>query len=101
MAWLTLKQAADRGPSRATWERRIIAGRAPSYLNEHGRRLVWIPQEQATLEILYDGLQDVQRELRRVVGVMCGLKTAIGEVQCPRRVRRPVVNRVQPGPKAA
>lgn len=80
MAWLTLKQASERGPSRATWERRILSGRVASFLKD-GRRFVWIPEEEATLEIVHEGVQDVRRELRKILDQLRGLQSAAAEVQ--------------------
>lgn len=83
MAWLTLKQASQNGPSRATWERRVATGRVPSYVNEFGRRMVWV-EEEPSLGLLYREMRElnaeVQEVLARLEALGCDVESARQEV---------------------
>lgn len=45
MAWFTIEEAAERGPSRRHWRQQIDAGEAQSYVDSFGRTLVWVDED--------------------------------------------------------
>jgi len=83
MPWKTLKEASETGPSRATWERRVASGRLPSYVNELGRRMVWVEDEEPTLGLLYRELRELNAEVQEILGRLvelgCDLEAPAGE----------------------
>lgn len=75
MTWMTIQEASERGPSRATWERRVAAGQVASYVNQFGRRMVWVAPNEPTLAELQRELRELNAEVREVL-------TRLGELGC-------------------
>ena len=76
MAWTTLSEAAQRGPSLPTWERRIELGEVPSFRNAHGRRMVWLEGESSLSEIHRD-VQAIRGDLWRVLQDLQSLRKQV------------------------
>ncbi len=87
MPWVTIQEAAERGPSRATWERRVAGGNVPSYVNQFGRRMVWVVEQDPTLLDLHQELRqlnaEVQEVLARLSHLGCDLPTRAAPAAAP------------------
>jgi hypothetical protein len=73
MAWMTIQEASERGPSRATWERRVATGQVASYVNPLGRRMVWIAGSEPSMAELHHELRELNAEVREVLDRLAAL----------------------------
>lgn len=68
MHWKPIREAAEEGPSLATWKRRVASGDWPSYLapdedGGSGVRMVWVGPIPDPAELVAEELRQLRQEL--------------------------------------